>query len=917
MTADEDVSAEQQPPDYPVAWEFDALLADGSPVHVRPIRPADAAELVSFHTGLSFESVYRRFFGAHPWLSPTEVERFTVVDYKDRFALVAIMDDELVAVARFDRIADPEVAEVAFVVADRLQGRGIGTLMLEHLAGAARDRGITRFEADTLLENKAMLGVFRDAGFELSSSMDQGVVHVEFGIAPNEASTLAADERERRAAVLSVRRLLFPSSVAVIGASNRTGTIGHGLFGNIVAGGFRGDLYPVNPSSAEVLGLESYADIASLPRPADLAVVVVPARSVLAVVEACGNAGVRSLVVISAGFAEVGAEGARLQSQLLEAVRRHGMRMVGPNCMGIVNTGPDACLNATFAPVAPTLGPIGFMSQSGAMGIVVLERAAELGLGVTSFVSVGNKADISGNDLLCYWEADPGTSLVLLYLESFGNPRKFARIARRVSRTKPIVALKAGRTSAGARAASSHTAAAASPEVATDALFRQAGVIRVPTMAEMFDVSLVLANQPMPTGSRIAIVGNSGGPGILAADACEDAELVLADLATETTTALQGFLPAEASLANPVDMIAGATPAQYEQAIDTVLSDPGVDMVLVIFTPPLVTQAADVTAAIIASAGRHPEKPVVATLLTEGSRPGTVGGGGGRRAVPTFAFPEQAVGALGRIAHYGRWLTRPAGVVPSLPGVDLERARATALEELGAGEGRWIDSAAIGRLLGSVGIEMVPSRPVDDVDAAASAARELGFPVALKAGSPAIVHKTDVGAVAVDLDSEDAVRSAFTVMSQRLGESMGGAVVQAMAEPGVEILVGVTQDPAFGPLVAFGLGGVTTEVLGDTAFRIVPVTDVDAAELVRSLKGSALLLGYRGSPPADVAALEDLVLRVGMLADGVPELADLDLNPVIASPSGVAVVDAKVRLQSAVDGPGPLARALRRSTVGR
>ena len=694
---------------YPVEWEFDAILADGATAHLRPIRPTDASGLVAFHAGLSFETVYSRFFGVHPELTDKEVERFTTVDYHDRFALLATLDDEIVAVARYDRVS-PEAAEVAFVVADAHQARGIGALLLEQLAGAARERGIRRFVADTLLANSAMLGVFRDAGFGAQTTTSAGIVHVEFAIDETEDALAAADERERRAEVASIRRLLWPEAIAVIGAGRRPGTIGHELFRNLLLGGFAGAVYPVNPSADAVAGVHAYAHVSDVPQSVDVAVVVVPGSAVLEAVEACGAAGVGGLVVISAGFAETDAAGGASQTELVKAVRRHGMRLVGPNCMGVVNTAQGVQMNATFAPVQPPPGPIGFLSQSGAMGIAVLEHALDLGLGVSTFVSVGNKADVSGNDLLQYWESDPSTRLILLYLESFGNPRKFARVARRVARSKPIVAVKSGRTQAGAQAARSHTAAAAAPEIAADALFRQAGVIRVTTMAEMFDVALVLTNQAPPAGNKVAIVGNSGGPGILAADACADAGLSLPALADTTVTALSSFLPATAAIGNPLDLIASATPEQYERALDLVLADPGVDAVVVIFTPPLVTSAEDVAARVVDAARHHATKPVVATFLGGLSGPGTLPASDAGTAVPVFPFPEQAVHALGHAAEYGRWLSRPAGRVPDLDDVDVKAARAVVEGALAAApaEGQWLSSADAIALLHAFGVPTAP-----------------------------------------------------------------------------------------------------------------------------------------------------------------------------------------------------------------
>lgn len=898
----------------PSEWEMDVLLTDGTPVHVRPIHPSDAPALVTFHAKLSADTVYRRYFAAHPHLSAAEAEHFAVVDYARRFALVATEGEELIGVARYEQTERPEVAEVAFVVADAYQGRGIGSLLLEHLAGAARERGVRRFVADTLFGNGPMLGVFRDAGFEQATSVSDGIVRVEFPIAETPRSLLAAEERERRADVASMRRLLGAQTVAVIGASRREGAIGHAIFSNLLSGRFAGTVYPVNPSARSVLGVQAFPSVSSVPEVVDLAVVAVPAQAVLPVVAECGRAGVKSVVVISAGFSEAGEAGRARQAELVATARRHGMRLVGPNCLGLANMAPDVTMNATFvrSPLAP--GRVGLYSQSGALGIAVIEAAKEVGLGISSFVSVGNKADVSGNDLLCYWEADPSTAVVLLYLESFGNPRKFARIARRVSRSKPIVALKAGSTETGARAARSHTAAAASPERATEAVFGQAGVIRVATMGEMLEVALVLDSQPVPLGERLAIVGNSGGPGILAADACAAAGLTLAELGPQTRSTLASFLPEEASFDNPVDMISAASAQDYGRTLDAVLADDAVDAVVVIVTPLLAVRDDEVAAAIVASSDRVPRKPVVAVVLDGSATPRLLARPASRSRVPAFGFPEQAVRALGRAARYGRWLLTPPGTLPELGGLDVPAARAVARRTLdrAPSEGRWMGANEVADLCEAVGVHVLPSRYAATVGEAARAASQLGFPVALKAGSPEIVHKSDAGAVVLGLASEGAVREAFLAMSARLGgDVMGGAILQPMARSGVETIVGLVQDPGFGPLVAFGLGGVSTDLLGDVSFRFVPLTDRDASDLIGSVRAAPLLTGYRGQPATDVLALEDLLLRVSVLAAEVPEVCELDFNPVVAHVEGLSIVDAKIRLRQPAPGPGPLARALR------
>ncbi len=903
---------------YPAQWESDVVLTDGGTVHIRPVRPDDEDALLALYERMSADSIYLRFFSPVSAPSAQQLERLTTVDYEERLALVAQLGDDIVAVARYDRMNDPTQAEVAFTVQDDQQGRGLGTVMLEHLAGIARQQGITRFVASTLPQNRRMLDVFRDAGFDVERQFTEGVVELAFPIAPTPASRAAQERREHQAEARSMARLLAPRSIAVIGASREPRTIGHELFRNLIAGGFNGPVYPVHRTAEAIASVRAWPSVLAIPDDVDVAVITVPAAHVLDVVRECARKHVKGLVVITAGFAETGEDGRRAERELAEIARRHGMRMVGPNCMGVVNTATDVRMNATFAPFTATRGRVAFSSQSGALGIELLAQASRLGLGVSSFVSVGNKADVSSNDLLQHWEDDTGTDVILLYLESFGNPRKFARLARRVSRSKPIVAVKSGRSRAGTRAASSHTAALATPDVAVDALFRQAGVIRVDTMEQLFDTAQVLVNQPLPRGRRVAIVSNGGGPGILAADACEGAGLEVPELSASTQAELRTFVSPDAGVTNPVDLVASASADVYGKAVRTVLADPGIDALVVIFVPPLVTQSEDVAAAIDAGAAGAGDKPVVACFLGRQGVPAAASGhaddvtntGAPGRPIPSFAFPESAAAALARAADHAEWLARPVGSVPDLPGIDVARARSLVATALQHHEERvWLDPDRAVELCACFGIPSAPLERASTPDEAVAVATKIGFPVALKAAAGAIVHKSDVGAVQLNLESPDAVRAAFTAMADRLGDAMGGAVMQSMIGPGVETIVGITHDPSFGPLVLFGMGGTAAELLRDTALRIVPITDVDAAEVVRSLKTSPLLMGYRGAPAVDIAALEDVVLRVGRLADTIPEIAEMDCNPVIVSPDGATVVDVRIRLAPPDESP---LRGLRR-----
>ncbi len=894
---------------YPEAWAVDVALADGGTVHLRPMRGDDGDRLVDLYDHLSAESLFQRFFSPVPAPTARDLERLTDLDYAQRYALVAELGERVVAAARYALVSNGR-AEVAFTVADDQQGRGIATVMLEHLAAYAQTHGIEQFVAVVLASNTAMLDVFADAGFGVRRTSSHGEVDVVLDLRPSRASIRAREHREQVSEARSVARILAPSSIAVIGASRRADTIGNGVLRNLLAGDFAGPVYPINPNASSVAGVAAHPDLAAVPGPVDLAVVCVRAELVDGIVDDCIRKGVRGLVVISAGFAELGGEHRDAERALVRRLRANGIRMIGPNCMGVVNTAPGVQMNATFAPDPPVPGHIAFASQSGGLGIELLAESGVRDLGISSFVSLGNKADVSSNDLLQLWGEDPDTHVVLLYLESFGNPTKFARLAREVGRTTPIIAVKSGRTVAGARGTSSHTAALAAPDDVVDTLLHEAGVIRVDTLEELFDTASIAVHQPLPRGPRVAIVSNGGGPGILAADACVTAGLQVDELSAATQDALRAVVSPDGSVSNPIDLVASASADVYRATLDILVADPDVDALLVIFVPPLVTRADDVAAALVAAAARATDTTITACFL---GRTGVLPRSDpGARTVPTYAFPEAAAGALGRVARHAAWRSRPAGVLPSYDDIDEERARAVAEEFVREHpDGGWAPYATVQALLAAFGIATVPSRVVATAEEAADAAAAFDRPVALKAASPALVHKTDVGGVALELATPDATREAFSAMHERLGDTMGGAVVQVMADEGVEMIVGCTRDPLFGPLVLVGLGGVQAELLRDTALRFAPLTDQDAHDAVRSLRGAPLLLGYRNRPPADVAALEEVVLRVGLLAAAVPELVELDANPVLVGTDGARIVDLRARLAPAPAGPPGDLRRLR------
>lgn len=880
-------------------FETDVALRDGSLAHVRPMRAGDRALLVNFIQNLSADTLYLRFLHA---LKPEEAVK-GLMPGVDQFALVVLRDEIVIGHAIYT-VNLPGKADAAVVVADAYQGKGLGTILLGQLTQAAIAAGISVLEAQVATENAPMLRVLRELGFPTVLKSEPGFIHVTFPASLVPEALARFEQREANAAIAAMEKFFYPRGVAVIGASRERGGISGELFRNILEGGFQGPVYPVNAKTGVVQSVTAYRSVLDCPGPVDLAFIVVPTAAVLPVARECAQKGVRALVVISAGFAEVNAAGTALQQELVEVCRESGMRLIGPNCMGIVNMDPKVSLNGQFAPFKPIPGKIGFLSQSGALGIAIIEYASRLGLGMSTFVSVGNKADISGNDLMQYWENDKNTDLILLYLESFGNPRKFARIARRVGRKKPIIAVKGGRFTAGFRATQSHTGAlVAASDVTVDALFRQAGVIRTDVLAEMFDVATLLTTQPVPRGDRVAIITNAGGAGILAADACEGLGLQVPELSSDAQIALRSFLSSSAGVRNPVDMVASASPDDYARAIRAVVSDPNIDAIIVNFIPPIAVRPEEIAKEILKVAGElNGRIPILSTFMAYHGVSEILSDGQSR--IPSYPFPEAAAGALARAVQYGKWLASPEGNVSAFPDVRREDAAAIVAHALREG-GRWLTPEETENLLDCYGIPLVKSLYVATSEEAGRVALELGGQVALKAVAPGLVHKTEAGAVRLALTGDEETKKAAEEMSKQL-ESAGlkgtGFIIQPMVPPGIEMLVGVTHDPVFGPIMVCGAGGVLVELLKDVTVRITPLTDQDASEMIHSLKTSPLLRGYRGGSRYDVSALEQVVLRVGALVEDIPEVSELDLNPVIVLPEGqgVSVVDARIRVAEAL-----------------
>jgi acetyl coenzyme A synthetase (ADP forming)-like protein len=878
----------------------DVVVRDGSTVCVRQAGEHDVEALRQFLLALSPQSRYYRFHGL-PELTESQVRSLAGIDGTPATTLVAESGGRMVAFAGYHRDPKaPDRAEVAFAVSDAVQGHGIGTRLLEQLAQLARQAGITTFDAYVLGDNRRMLDVFRDSGLAETVRVDRGVCHVVLSLAVTDRFVAQAAARSQAAATASMRAFFQPRVVAVVGANRTRGKIGSELLNNLVTAGFSGTIVPVHPVATEIAGMRAYPRVADIPAAVDLAVIVVPADDVLSAVDDCISRHVPAICVISAGFSESDANGRAREAMLVDKVRRAGCRLIGPNCMGLLNTDPAFQLNATFSPVYPPCGSVAMSTQSGALGLAILDYAKRLDIGISSFVSVGNKADVSGNDLIQYWAEDPRTSVILLYLESFGNPRKFSEIARRVGRTKPIVAVKAGRSTAGSRAAASHTGALASNDIVVDALFRQAGVIRTERLEEMFDVAALLSHQPIPRGPRVAILTNAGGPGILAADACEANGLQLPQLSDATRSDLRTFLPAAASVGNPVDMLASAPADHYRRALGALLRDGSVDSVITIFIPPLVTDASEVATAISSAAHENRDKPVLGVFMRSAGPPAALA------PIPSYAFPESAALALARVTAYGHWRAKPITPAPPVDGFDATEIRRIVDRVMARGAG-WASPDETLALLQAAGIDTAASHVAADVDAAIRAASALGFPVALKALGPTLLHKTERRAVCLNIADGVALRAAYADFATRFGPDMTAVLVQQMVPHGVEMIVGAFQDPLFGALVACGTGGVLVDVLADTAFRLHPLNASDATEMIAELRGARLLRGYRGSPPADEAALRDVLLRVSELVRIAPEIHELDLNPVIVLASGARVADARVRF-----GTGAEARRGRR-----
>ncbi|MFD9407287.1 GNAT family N-acetyltransferase [Streptomyces sp. NPDC059989] len=903
-------------PSYPAHWEADVVLRDGGTARIRPITTADAGRLVSFYEQVSDESKYYRFFAPYPRLSDRDVHRFTHHDYVDRVGLAATIGGEFIGTVRYDRIgADgraatgpSDEAEVAFLVQDAHQGRGVASALLEHIGAVARERGIRRFAAEVLPANTKMIKVFTDVGYEQKRSFEDGSVHLTLDLEPTAESLAVQRAREQRAEARSVQRLLAPGSVAVVGVSRSLAGVGAAALRNLRDSGFHGHLYAVNEAVTRDLldGVRAYPAIGAIGAPVDLAVIAVPADRVPEAVAACGEHGVQGLVVLSAGYGESGPDGLARQRELVRQVRSYGMRLIGPNAYGVINTAPEVELNASLTPAPmPVRGRTGLFTQSGAIGIALLSALLRRGEGLSSFVSAGNRADVSGNDILQYWYDDEATDVALMYLETLGNPRKFTRLARRTAAVKPVVVARGGRhTPAGHVVPDTRL-----PDATVSDLLRQAGVIRVDTVTELVDVGLLLASQPLPAGPRIAILGNSESLGVLTYDAC----------------LTQGLRPLP-----PIDLTTAASPAEFRASLTEALASDANDAVVVTAIPWVNEQAPveELADALRSAVAEHPGKPVAVVHVELGELVEALSAGRGSwgsasdpgpqkpdglemplRAepgfgsrIPSYPAAERAVRAFAEAVRYGQWRRANAevGQVPEYEDID---EAGTAAQLAGLLDG--VDGEAVltltdwdaRELLGRYGIRVQPTLPAPSPDAAVRAAGVLGYPVALKTTAPHLRHRADLGGVRLDLRDEAELRLSYEELTEALGKPAElQPVIQPMVPRGVDTVVRSVIDPAAGAVLSFGLAGVASELLGDTAHRLVPATDRDAAGLIRSIRTAPLLFGWRGSDPVDTPALEELLLRLSRLVDDHPEVIGVSLEPVVVATEGLSVLSATVRV---------------------
>ncbi len=894
----------------PEKYRAREVLMDGSTILFRPITADDCDAWFEFYSSLSYRTKYLRLHYIPADMKRDDALRYCKVDYKNSYAFVAeaIEDgkERIVAFGRYNRLPSGSTAEIAFVIDDKYQERGIGNKLIEWLASVARQNDIDTFETYVMQENTGMLAVFQNYGFSTKREIKDNIVNITFSISKTPEVELKKDERSREATIRSLDNIIKPKSVAVIGASNRDGSIGNLVFRSIIQNGYTGVAYPVSPTSDAVMSVKAYRSILDIEGPVDLAIIVVPSVKVLQVVDQCGRKRVKGMVVISDGFREIGHEGAALEKALRETSFGYGMRIIGPNCMGFINTDPEISLNATFSLTSSKRGNIAFISQSGALCAGVLQYARKQETGFSCFMSVGNRADIASTDMVQYWENDDATKVILLYLESFDNPDKFSRISKRVALKKPILALKGGATDAGSRAAQSHTGAMATPDVVSEALFRQAGIIRVDSIQDMFHSAILLSSQPVPKGRRVAIITNGGGPGTLAADAASNSKLVVPAFSDSLMEKLKEEVIRDIRISNPLDLTAGSPDTEFEACLRILVDSPENDAIIVIYIPPAgegVSHIEEVVKRIAPDAGKA-GKPIMACFV------GQIDLKGGHAAedlfVPYFPFPEDAVKALANAAKYGDMRSTAQGIIPEFSDIDSRAGKNLIKSVLTRTSHRpiWVPDNEINSLFANYGIRTVETAEAKTSDEAAAAAEKMGFPVAVKLASSTITHKSDVGGVILGVKSAEETIAAFNRIRENLGKKglageMEGVILQKMITEGMEIIAGVKEDRYLGHVIMFGLGGTYAELLKDTATRLHPLSDNDAREMIHSVRMVELLKGYRGASPMDIKALEELLLRISAMVEDIPQITEMDLNPVTVLPEGqgYVVLDSRIMLK--------------------
>ncbi len=894
----------------PEEYKAREVLMDGSTILFRPITGDDCDSWYEFYSGLSYRTKYLRLHYIPADMQKDDALRYCKVDYKNSYAFVAeaIEDgkDRIVAFGRYNRLPSGSTAEIAFVIDDNYQERGIGNKLIEWLATVARQNDIDTFEAYVMQENTGMLAVFANYGFSQKREIKDNIVHITFSISKTPEVELKKDERAKEATITSLSNIVKPKSIAVIGASNRPGSIGNLVFRSIIQNGFTGVVYPVSPTSDAVMSVKAYKTILDIENPIDLAMIVVPSSHVLGVVDQCGRKRVKGIVVISDGFKETGHEGAAMEKALRETAFGYGMRIIGPNCMGFINTDPEISLSATFSLTSPKRGHIAFISQSGALCEGVLQYAKKQETGFSCFMSVGNRADIAPTDMVQYWENDEATRVILLYLESFDNPDKFSRISKRVAMKKPILALKGGATDAGSRAAQSHTGAMATPHVVSEALFRQAGIIRVDSIQDMFQSAILLSSQPVPKGNRVAIITNGGGPGTLAADAASNSKLVVPAFSDELVNKLNEKVIRDIKISNPLDLTAGSPDTEFEACLRILLDSPENDSIIVIYIPPAGEGVSHIEAVIerVASDAKKAGKPIMACFVGQMDLKGN--NVNEDLFVPYFPFPEDAVKALSNAVRYGDMLRTSHGNIPEFNDIDSKAGKNIVKSVLTGASKRpmWVPNDEMNALLANYGIKTVETAEAKTAEETAEAAEKIGFPVVVKLVSSTITHKSDVGGVILDVNSTKEAADAFNTIKKNLADKgladeMEGVIIQKMITNGMEIIAGVNEDRYLGHVIMFGLGGTYAELIKDTATRLHPLKDNEAKEMIQSVRMVELLKGYRGAPPMDIKSLEDLLLRISAMVEDIPQIAEMDLNPVTVLPDGqgYVVVDSRIMLK--------------------